>query len=257
VSWLNVAFRFMQLPIGLFGVAVGTVALPSVSRSAARLDMNAFRGTISRALRLVFFLTIPSAVGLAVLAPEVIGLVYQHGHFGPRDTQMAARALVAYALGLAGYANIKVLVPAFYALDDARTPMLVSCLSIAVNAGLNWLATYRLGYGHTGLALATSSVALLNFAILASLIRRRIGAFDGLWSATARITLAALVLGVACLVVKLAVSRFVPLTTTGGRAVACLVAIPTGAAVFAGVAWLLGTSELASVASRLGLRGRT
>ena len=81
VSWLNVAFRFMQLPIGLFGVAVGVVALPSVSRSAERLDMAGFNATIARALRLVFGLCLPAAVGLAVLAPEFVGLVYEHGRF--------------------------------------------------------------------------------------------------------------------------------------------------------------------------------
>src|SRR5262249_32004986 len=146
-------------------VAVGVVALPAVSRSAERADMSEFNTTITRALRLVFGLCLPAAVGLAVLAPEFVGLVYQHGRFTPYDTQMAANALVAYAIGLAGYANIKVMVPAFYALGDARTPALISCLSIVVNAGGNWLVINRFSGGHAGLAAVTSLVALLNFAI--------------------------------------------------------------------------------------------
>jgi putative peptidoglycan lipid II flippase len=244
VSWLNVAFRFMQLPIGLFGVAVGTVALPSVSRSVARDDMAAFRATVAQALRMVFCLTIPAAVGLAVLAPEAIGLVYEHGRFGPHDTQMASRALIAYALGLAGYANIKVLVPAFYALGDARTPMLVSLLSIVVNALLNWFTIRWLGLGHSGLALATSAVAMLNFLILLAIMRRRIGALPGIGAALARITAAALVLGVVCLATKYGVATFVPANSFSARALISLLAIPAGGAAFAAVAALLGLNEL-------------
>src|SRR5262249_7334232 len=161
-------------------------------------------------LRMVFCLTIPAAVGLAVLAPEAIGLVYQHGRFGPEDTRMASRALVAYALGLAGYANIKVLVPAFYALGDARTPMNVSLLSILVNALLNWFTIHWLGLGHTGLALATSSVAMLNFGILYAIMRRRVGALPGLGAALARIVLASSALGVVCVALKGGVAVFLP-----------------------------------------------
>ena len=244
VSWLNVAFRFMQLPIGLFGVAVGTVALPSVSRSAARDNMSEFRQTIVRALRMVFCLTIPAAVGLAVLAPEAIGLVYQHGRFGPHDTQMAARALVAYSLGLAGYANIKVLVPAFYALDDARTPMLVSLLSIGVNTLLNWLTIHWLGLGHTGLALATSAVALLNFAILLVIIRRRIGALPGLGAAIGRIGVAAAALGLVCLGLKQGIGILLPPGSFNGRMLIWLLALPGGAIAFILVAGWLGLSEI-------------
>src|SRR5436190_892584 len=122
VSWLNVAFRFMQLPIGLFGVAIGTVTLPLVSRHGARGDTRAFRTTVGQALELVALFCLPAAAGLALLGVPVIGLVYEHGRFAPRDTAAAAEALAGYALGLAGYAGIKVLAPAFYALNDARTP---------------------------------------------------------------------------------------------------------------------------------------
>ncbi|HZR80713.1 MAG TPA: murein biosynthesis integral membrane protein MurJ [Candidatus Binatia bacterium] len=256
VSWLNVAFRFMQLPIGVFGVAVGVVALPAVSRRAARADSAGFADTVVRALRLVFLLCIPSAVGLAVLAPEVIGLVYEHGRFGAEDTRMAAQALVAYALGLAGYANIKVLVPAFYALGDARTPAAVSCLSIAVNALLNWLTIWKLGYGHTGLALATSTVAVLNLAILYAILRRRIGALpgvaDGLW----RIALASAAVGVVCVGVKWGLAPFVDEARASGRAAVVAVAIPSGVAAFAALASALGVREVDELARRFARRTR-
>jgi putative peptidoglycan lipid II flippase len=188
VSWLNVAFRFMQLPIGLFGVAIGMVTLPLVSRQSARGEMRPFARTIGQALELVALLCLPAAAGLAVLGVPIIGLVYEHGRFTPGDTTAAASALGGYALGLAGYAGIKVLAPAFYALDDVRTPMLVSLLSIATNYGLNWLFIRRLGFGHLGLALATSAVALGNFVLLYVVLRSRVGAIgEGLGRRVARI----------------------------------------------------------------------
>ncbi len=254
VSWLNVAFRFMQLPIGLFGVAVGVVALPSVSRSAERADMAGFNATISRALRMVFGLCLPAGVALATLAPEFVGLVYEHGRFTAHDTQMASSALVAYAIGLAGYANIKVLVPAFYALGDARTPALISCLSIVVNVAGNWLVINWLGGGHTGLAAVTSTVALLNFAILFAILRGRIGAFPGLGGAAARLLAASIAVGASCLAVRAAVGLLLPLDALPGRAAVALVAIPVGATVFATVAAWLGVSEVGDLARRL--RGR-
>jgi putative peptidoglycan lipid II flippase len=195
VSWLNVAFRFMQLPIGLFGVAVGTVALPALSRQVAQNDLTALRATVSHALVLTAALSVPAAAGLAVFGVPVIGLVYEHGHFGPADTGAAAAALAGYALGLAGYAAIKVLTPAFYALDDVATPMRVAAASIVVNAGLNWLLVRGLGLGHVGLAVATSCVALANCAVLFVALRRSVGRLDpGLAGAMARIALATAVM---------------------------------------------------------------
>lgn len=175
VSWLNVAFRFMQLPIGLFGVAIGTVTLPLVSRHAAHGDRGAMRAALGQALELVAILCCPAAAGLAVLGIPIIGLVYEHGRFTPADTTAAAAALAGYALGLAGYAGIKVVAPAFYALDDARTPARVALLSILANLGLNWLLVHGLGFGHVGLALSTSLVALANFTVLFLALRRRLG----------------------------------------------------------------------------------
>jgi len=254
VSWLNVAFRFMQLPIGLFGVAVGVVALPSVSRSVERADMVGFNATIARALRLVFGLCLPAAVGLAALAPDLVGLVYEHGRFDANDTRMAAQALVAYSFGLAGYANIKVMVPAFYALGDARTPAVISCLSIVANAAGNWLVINRLGGGHAGLAAVTSGVAVLNFTILYVLLRARIGVFPGLGKAVARLSIAAAAVGVVCLAVRGLVGLAMPLDALPGRALVTAIAIPTGALVFGIVASSLGVNEVAEIVQRV--RGR-
>ncbi|HWP65270.1 MAG TPA: murein biosynthesis integral membrane protein MurJ [Candidatus Limnocylindria bacterium] len=211
VSWLNVAFRFMQLPIGLFGVAVGTVALPALSRHAARKDLGALRGMLRQALVLTATLSIPAAAALAAFGVPVIGLIYEHGRFHEADTAAAARALAGYALGLAGYAGIKVVTPAFYALDDARTPMRVALLSIGVNLLLNWLFVRQLGLGHVGLAVSTSCVAIANFALLAAILGHRVGAFaSGLGIEIGRILLATLVMVAAAAAAEPLAVRAVP-----------------------------------------------
>jgi putative peptidoglycan lipid II flippase len=195
VSWLNVAFRFMQLPIGLFGVAVGTVALPTLSRQVAHDDLAALRGTLRQALALTALLSIPAAAALALFGVPIIGLIYEHGHFHRSDTTAAAGALAGYALGLAGYAGIKVVTPAFYALNDARTPMRIALASIGVNLAVNWLFVHVLGLAHIGLAVSTSVVALANFGLLAGILARRVGPFGaGLAGEIGRIGLATLVM---------------------------------------------------------------
>jgi putative peptidoglycan lipid II flippase len=177
VSWLSYAFRFMQFPIGVFGVAIATAALPSLSRSTANPDHVEFRQTLAHSLALVFLLCIPSAVGLAILGRPIVALIFEHGKFTSFDTVQTANALAAYSAGLAGYAAVKVLSPAFYALNDARTPMLVSLGSIAVNYVMNSLLVEP--FGHVGLAFSTSAVALVNFLLLAFFMRRRIHRLEG------------------------------------------------------------------------------
>ncbi len=177
VSWLSFAFRFMQFPIGVFGVAIATATLPPLSRSTANPNYDEFRQTLTHSLALVFLLCIPSAVGLAVLGRPIVALVFEHGKFTSVDTVQTANALAAYAIGLAGYAAVKVLSPAFYALNDARTPMLISLGSIAVNLVMNSLLVGP--FGHVGLAFSTSTVALVNFLLLALFMRRRLQRLEG------------------------------------------------------------------------------
>ncbi len=197
VSWLGYAFRFMQLPLGLFGVAIAAATLPAISRSLAGGHMEEFRRTLSRSLGMVFLLTVPSSVGLAVLGHAMIAVVYQGGRFEPYDTQQTAVALTYYAIGLAGYSAIKVLNPAFYALNDARTPMIVSLSSILINYCTAYSLLKYTGMGHAGLALSTSAVALFGFVALFLVMRRRIGGIYGwnLLTSTLRILGASAVMG--------------------------------------------------------------
>jgi putative peptidoglycan lipid II flippase len=241
VSWLNVAFRFMQLPIGLFGVAVGTVALPALSRHVATGDRSALTRTLRQSLELIAMLCVPAAVGLMVFGVPVIRLIYEHGRFGPADTLAAAHALTAYALGLAGYAGIKVLAPAFYALDDARTPMLVSLLSIVVNLVLNWTFIRVFGLGHVGLALSTSAVAIGNCLLLYTFLRRRVGPLGhGLAWTLGRIAIAATIMGAIGVFVDATLPAYLPASRVWRSGLELLVAVPLCAGVFAASARALG-----------------
>jgi putative peptidoglycan lipid II flippase len=166
-SWLFCAFRLAQLPIGIFGVSLATATLPAVSRAFARGDLAAFGRTARDSLRLAWFLALPASAGLAALAVPIIGAIYQHGRFSAHDTAQTALALQAYALGLAGYAAIRVVTPCFYALGRPRTPLWISLIGIGLNLALNLLNARVLGFGHAGLALITSIIALVNFTQLA------------------------------------------------------------------------------------------
>lgn len=243
VSWLNYAFRFMQFPIGVFGVAIATAVLPALSRSTSGPDYGEFRRTLEHALTLVFLLCIPSAVGLAVLGRPIVSLIFEHGKFTGFDTVQTANALAAYSVGLAGYAAVKVLSPAFYALNDARTPMLISLGSIVVNYVLNSLLVGP--FGHVGLAFSTSSVALVNFALLVVFMRRRLDGIGGrrLGLTALRICIAALPMAAAAWISS-EIASALPLHHLALRLVQVIAAIGTAVIVFYMSCRLLGVEEL-------------
>jgi putative peptidoglycan lipid II flippase len=249
VSWLNYAFRLMQLPIGIFGVAIGTVTLPVVSRSAAAGNTAEFRSILAKGMRLAFLLTIPSTIGLMLLAQPIIALIYERRKFTALDTQHAAEALQFYAVGLCAYAGIKVLAPAFYAVGKRNTPMMVSFLSIAVNYGLNQWFTFHLGWGHKGLALSTGLVALTNFVLLYLLMHRHVRRLETrqLVATLMKLSVAGAALGVVCWAGMQWVLPGVAHALLALRAAALFATIGAAGAVFFLVALLLGIEELDDV----------
>lgn len=249
VSWLGYAFRLMQFPIGIFGVAIGTASIPVLSRMASEGKLKDFRNTLSSSMNLVFLMTLPSACGLIVLGEPIIRLIYERGKFDADATTMTAYALSGYSIGLTGYAAIKVLSPAFYAMDDAKTPMIIALASIVVNtlasySFLQLLSPY--GYGHIGVALATSIVALVNFFALALLMRKKIKRLNGreIISAFTRIAIASAVMSAICwFSYQFLHGQF------GGRsflykAIECFVPIGLGGIIFFLMAKLLKVSEI-------------
>ncbi len=245
VSWLSYAFRFMQLPLGLFGVAMASATLPSISRSAAAGNMDEFRRTLSKSLGVVFLLTLPSTVGLVVLGKSIIGAIYQGGRFQLYDTQQTAVALSCYAVGLCGYAALKVLNPAFYALNDARTPMLVSLVSVGINYATAITMIRVVKLGQAGLALSTSAVALFGFLALFAILRNRIGGMYGreLARGVGKVVLAAVIMGGAIALSSHAMERWLGVSQLA-RLADLAVSIPLGLGIFYGMCRTLGVSDL-------------
>jgi putative peptidoglycan lipid II flippase len=243
---LAIAFRLMQLPLGLFGVALGTVTLPLLSRLVVAGKTQEFRSELARAIRWALLLTLPSMVGLMMLAEPIISVLYQHGKFNADQAAQAAGALRFYAIGLGGYAALKVLVNAFYALDRRKTPMLVSFLAVGTNLLFNWIFTFRLGWGYRGLAFSTGCVAAFNFLLLYFLMQAHLA---GLESRRLLLMLAKVAAASASLVAVCAASShwllpdwqhqaFLPKTA------ALLATVMAGAGAFAGTGILLHIEEL-------------
>jgi putative peptidoglycan lipid II flippase len=175
VTAIYYADRVMELVLGGYAVAVSTVILPLLSRQAARREMDQLKATLNFASRLILFITFPATVGLIVLRREIIEVLFQHGDFDATSTALTAWALPFFSIGLSAFAMVKIIVPAFYALEDARTPVKVAFVAMVLNVALNFLFIHPLRNG--GPALATSLSALFNSLALLTIFHKRYGSF--------------------------------------------------------------------------------
>lgn len=176
ISWLYYSDRLLEFPLGLLGVAVGTVILPHLSRSCAKGDEMEFSRTLDWGLRTLLLIGLPATLGLVCLAEPLMYTLFQHDHFNPEDARMAARSLIAYGSGLPGFLAIKVLVPGFSAREDLKTPARIGVYAVGVNLMVSVISTFWLappGFGHVGLALAASLAALFNALVLFGILRSR------------------------------------------------------------------------------------
>lgn len=245
-SWINYAFRLMQLPIGVFGVAVATVNLAAVSRSAAAGDLAAFRATLATSIKLVAFLTLPATAGLVALREPIIALLYEHGRFDAHDTLRTADVLLAYAVGLYAYAAVKVLAPAFYALQAPRWPLYASITAVGVNI-VTSLALYR-RLEAPGLAIGTSLGALANYAVLLWVFARRYGGLGGFGvvSQLVRVLAAAVAMGFACRFVSQRIAAQVGGTGWIPELAATIPPVLLGLVLYLGFARILRLEETAA-----------
>ncbi|MBW2658986.1 MAG: murein biosynthesis integral membrane protein MurJ [Deltaproteobacteria bacterium] len=175
VSWLNYAFRLVQLPIGLFGVALSIAMLPLLAKQAAKKNIQEMRETMATSLTMVLALTLPATLGLIFLSEPIIRLIFEHGLFTAGDTFETARTLSFYAVGLFAYSANKVLVPAFYAIDRTRYPVIASFMAIALNILIiNFTIEH---FQHLAIALSTSCTMILNFFFLFIVLHRKMDGF--------------------------------------------------------------------------------
>ena len=178
-TWLYVSDRLIQFPMGIFAIAIGTVLLPSLSKAYAQKEIQAYTEQLEHAFKLVFFLAIPSLIGLVLFASPLLATIFQRGAFLWSDVQQASLSLIAFSFGLPFFMAMKVLVPAFFSRQNTKTPMLIAFLSLLINVCLNYLLAFYFGLGHLGLAIASSISAIVSVIILSFILKR-----DGLISFT-------------------------------------------------------------------------
>jgi putative peptidoglycan lipid II flippase len=206
ISWLNYAFRLIQFPIGLFGVSLVSAWLPTLNRAYTKADFPHFYRSFSEGMQLVCFFSLPAACGLAICSEPMVRLIYEHGRFTTMDTYATASAVMAYGLGLPGYAALKLLQPSFMTIGLAYQPMLVSIVAQILNFSVN---LYWVGYGnggHTALALTTSLLAIFSALWLTVLFlrdsRKRLKADDcvhrALMGQCMRMMVASLAMSIGC-----------------------------------------------------------
>lgn len=177
VSYLYYASRLMELPLGVFGVAVTTAVLPSLSEQVSKKEWDGFRRSLSFAVRIVNFVNIPATVGLFVLSYPIVDLLFRRGEFGAAAAGGTAVALYYYTVGLVPVSVSRVLTAVFYSLKDTATPVLIALVSLVFNVVFCFILVGPLSYG--GLALATSLSAAVNCAVLLVVLKKRFGRFGG------------------------------------------------------------------------------
>jgi putative peptidoglycan lipid II flippase len=247
VTWLGQAFRLVQLPLGLFGVAVATVTVPAMSRLATEGVTPGFKHMLGRGLKLVFLMTLPAAVGLAMLAEPIISLIFQRGRYTGFDTAQTALALQSYAWGLVFFSSIKVIQPAFYAIEKRFVPLMVSLVAVAVSATMNTITVFWLKLGHEWLALSTSVSAFVNFALLFVAMRKVAGDLDskGLALNAGKLLISVVCMAAVCWICKVTLLSGFTHKALILRVVYLCVTIGGAAAVYFGMNALLKNEEVA------------
>ena len=177
ISYLYFSDRLMEFPLGIFGIALGTVTLPYLSRLWAREDKKTFSRTLDWSLKLALLIAVPAAIGLFELADPLVAALFFGGVFDEHAVRMTALALRAYAAGLIGFSLVKILAPAYFAREDTRTPVRIALVALLVNLVLSialawYLSTTGFAAPHAGLAAATSVAATLNAVLLYRGLRR-------------------------------------------------------------------------------------
>jgi len=237
VSYLYYADRLVQFPLGVFALALGTAALPSMSRHTAIGDMEGLVETFSHALRLVIFITLPAMVGLMILGHPIVEILFQRGAFGEFSTRMTTMALLYYSMGLWAFSSIRILVSAFYAMQDTKTP--VQMASISFGANIIFCLILMVPLKHGGLALATSLSSILNLILLVIVLKKKLGRLDG-----RRILHSVIKIGCASLVMVLTLFALPASFEFGGKLLSLGVRITAGILVYTAASRVMHSEEL-------------
>jgi putative peptidoglycan lipid II flippase len=243
ITYLYYADRLVQFPLGMFAIALATAVLPTLSRQAAELQWDALRGTFAHAIKLIFFITLPCMAGLIVLRTPIVAMLFRHGAFGDQSTRLTAEALLYYGVGLWAFSAVRILIYTFYALQDTRTPVQMAIIAIIANVVLGVILMKPMK--HNGLALALSLASVLHLGLLATALRRKMGALG--WRQIARSIARS---GVCAAIMGLGVwwlaQWAIPHETVarGGLVIGVALCAVAGVMVFIGLAMILKAPEL-------------
>lgn len=244
ITLLNNANRLMQLPVGIFAIAIATAYFPTMANLVSAGDMASFKAQLTRGLNLIFFILLPASVGLAVIRVPMIRALFLQGAFTPHNVETTAAALFYYSIGIIGYSQQQMLNRGFYAVRDTKSAVAVNCFIILINIGLSVLLVGPMSF--RGLALAYSLAGLLSMFLLFALLRRKIGPFGGkiILHAVLKISIASAVMG---LCVALYLKGLAPYLDTGRKwmqVFELLSAIAIGAGAYIGMALILRIEEM-------------
>ncbi len=235
ISAIYYAMRIEQLPMGVFGVALASAALPTLSVHAVAQDREKFRDVLVFTLKNIFFVMLPMTVILVLLAEPVVRVIFQRGAFDAYSTSIASSALACFALGLMGYGGVKILVSAFHALQDTKTPVKIALVSLVVNAGLNVVLMFPLKVA--GIALASAISSVVSISLLFHLLAPRVGGFKGQFDGFFG------KLALAGLTEALVIFGLWPLLSQINECGRLCIVIPVGAIVYFMMAYLLGLPQ--------------
>ncbi len=242
-TYLFYGMRLIQFPLGIFGVALATAILPTLSAQAARGALNELRTTLGFGLRMILFIIVPAMVGLILLRTPIVHLFFEHGTFTAHDTAETALAVLCYSVGLWAFGGVRIIVAAFYSLQDTKTPAVSAGIAVAANILFSLALMSPLGAA--GLALATALAAMVNGGILVAVLNRRLGGVE--WEAvgrsSARVVVACVPMVIACWWIAGAQVWAHPADWTA-KAVMLFVAVGLSVSGYLGVHALLGSEEL-------------
>ncbi len=242
ISYLYYGNRLVQLPLGVFGVALGVAILPMLAQQASEKNFPELIKTLAFGIRLILFITIPATIGLIVLRFPIVNTLWERGEFLRMSTDGTAIALLYYSIGLCAFAGIKVIAPAFYSLQDTKTPVKIAAWSMILNIVLNLILMGPLQHG--GLALATSISALFNILLLIYFLRKRLGLMGGrkILVSTLKLALSSALMGI--IIYSCNSAWFDPLASLGVKAMVLTSCIFLGIFSFGAFSYLMKNEEL-------------
>ena len=197
-TYLFYGMRLIQFPLGIFGVALAMAILPTLSSQAARGALDELRTTLGFGLRMILFIIVPAMVGLILLRTPIVHLFFEHGSFTAQDTAATAFVVLCYAIGLWAFGGVRIIVAAFYSLQDTKTPAISAAVAVAANIVFSLLLMRPLGAA--GLAFATALAAMVNGGILVAVLNRRLGGVEWgtVWRSSLRVAIACIPMAMAC-----------------------------------------------------------